>query len=142
MISMRRQQTGMYYKHTLIMLGGIIGNFSSILLVCCFSSFIFILFCIFQMFYNKHACTQTQSCPTLCKPLDHSLPLLSIVLSCQEHWKRIPFSLPGGLSDPGTQPMSPVTPALQAESLPLRHLKVPTVSMCCFFSTIRKEYIF
>ena len=36
--------------------------------------------------------------------------------STQEHWNGLPFSPPGDLPDPGIKPMSPVTPALQADS--------------------------
>ena len=39
--------------------------------------------------------------------------------SRQEYWNRLPFPIPGDLPDPGTEPESPVSPALQADSLPL-----------------------
>ena len=35
--------------------------------------------------------------------------------SRQEYWSRLPFSFPGDLLDPG---IKPVSPALQADSLP------------------------
>ena len=37
----------------------------------------------------------------------------------QEYWSGLPFSSPGDLLNPGIKPMSP---ALQADSLPLSHL--------------------
>ena len=37
--------------------------------------------------------------------------------SKQEYWSVLPFSPPGDLSDPGIKPASPVSPALQADSL-------------------------
>ena len=48
------------------------------------------------------------------------LPPLSTGFPRQEQWKGLPFPSPGGLPDPGTEPTSP---ALQADSLPLSHLK-------------------
>ena len=36
-------------------------------------------------------------------------------ISRQEHWSELPFPSPGGLPDPG---IKPVSPALQADSLP------------------------
>ena len=41
-------------------------------------------------------------------------PLLSVGFSRQEYWSGLPFSSPGDLSDPGTEPRSP---ALQADAL-------------------------
>ena len=34
----------------------------------------------------------------------------------QEYWSGLPFPPPGDLSDPGIEPMSPVSPTLQADS--------------------------
>ena len=39
-------------------------------------------------------------------------------LSRQEYWSGLPCPPPGDLPDPGIGPMSPVTPALQADSFP------------------------
>ena len=36
----------------------------------------------------------------------------------QGYWSGLPFSPPRDLSDPGIEPVSPVSPALQADSLP------------------------
>ena len=40
-------------------------------------------------------------------------------------WVAVPP--PGDLPDPGFEPVSPGTPALQADSLPLRHEGIPVV---------------
>ena len=44
----------------------------------------------------------------------HQAPL-SMGFSRQEHWSGLPFTSPGDLPDPGSEPWSP---ALQADSLP------------------------
>jgi len=36
----------------------------------------------------------------------------------QEYWSGLPFPPPVNPSDPGIEPMSPVSPALQVDSLP------------------------
>ena len=48
-----------------------------------------------------------QLCPTLCFSF--------MGFSSQEDWSGLPLPSPGDLSDPGTEPQSPV---LQADSLP------------------------
>ena len=40
----------------------------------------------------------------------------------QEYWSGLPFPPPGHLPDPG---IKPVSPALQADSLPLSHQQSP-----------------
>ena len=47
---------------------------------------------------------------------------LSMEFPSQEHWSGLPFSSPGDRPDPGIKPMSPVSPALQANSLPTEPL--------------------
>ena len=44
---------------------------------------------------------------------------LSMGFSTQEYWSRLPFSPPGHLPDPGIESTSPLSPALQADSLPV-----------------------
>ena len=62
----------------------------------------------------------TQLCLTLYSPMNCSLQVpLSVGFFQQEHWNGWPFPLPGALPDPGIEPMSPASPALQADSLPL-----------------------
>ena len=46
---------------------------------------------------------------------------LSMELSRQEYWNGLPSSPPEDLSDPGIKSMSPASPRLQADSLPLSH---------------------
>ena len=43
---------------------------------------------------------------------------LSMGFSRQEYWGGFPFPSPGDLPDPGIEPESPASPALQADSLP------------------------
>ena len=47
----------------------------------------------------------TQPCPTLCEPMDYSLPgSLSMGFSRQEYWSGLPFPSPGDLLNPGIEP--------------------------------------
>ena len=60
----------------------------------------------------------------LCDLKDSSLPGCSVhgVLQARIlEW--LPFLFPGDLFDSGVEPMSPVIPELQADSLPLSHTK-------------------
>ena len=47
----------------------------------------------------------------------HQAPL-SLEFYRQEDWSGLPFPPPGDLPDPGFKPASPVSPALQVDSLP------------------------
>ena len=60
-----------------------------------------------------------QSCPTLCDPwtVAHQGPL-SMGFSRQEYWSGLSFPSLGDLPSPAIKPMSPVSPALEADSLP------------------------
>ena len=59
-------------------------------------------------------------------PMDCSPPgSFAMEFSRQEYWNGLPFSLPGNLPDPGFEPVSPASPALQADSLLLSHLGIP-----------------
>ena len=49
----------------------------------------------------------------------HQAPL-SMGFSKEEHWSGLPLPSPGDLPDPVIKPASPVSPALQADSLPLK----------------------
>ena len=54
-----------------------------------------------------------QSCPTLCNPVDCSLPGSSVHgISRQEYWSGLPYPFPGDLPDPGIEPSSLMSPAL------------------------------
>ena len=46
-----------------------------------------------------------------------------------EYWSGLPFSPPEDLPDPGIKPTSPVSPALQADSLPTKPLGKPLVHL-------------
>ena len=50
---------------------------------------------------------------------------LSVGFSRQEYWSGSPFPPPGDLSDPGIKTASPVSPALQVDSLPLSYQGSP-----------------
>ena len=47
---------------------------------------------------------------------------LSVGFSRKEYWSGLSHPPPGDLLDPGIEPASPASPALQADSLPLSHL--------------------
>ena len=47
----------------------------------------------------------------------HHTPL-SVGIFKQGYWSRLPFPPPGDLPNPGVEPLSPASPALQADSLP------------------------
>ena len=51
---------------------------------------------------------------TLCNSLDCSPPG---IFFRQEYWSGLPFPTPGDLSNPGIEPGSPMSPALQVDSL-------------------------
>ena len=80
-----------------------------------------------------------QSCPTLCNSMDCS-PLGSSVHGIFQakilEWVTISSSR--GSSQPGIEPKSPVSPALQADSLPLSHLGSPSICLYKHKSTSRR----
>ena len=61
-------------------------------------------------------CLVTQLCPTLCDPMDYTLPGSSVhgILQAR-YWNGLPFPSPGELPNPGIEPRPP---AFQADSLP------------------------
>ena len=69
-----------------------------------------------------------QSCLTLCDPTDCNLPGSSVHgFSRQEYWSGLPYPALGNLSDPGIEPTSLTSPALQVGSLPLVPLGKPLI---------------
>ena len=60
---------------------------------------------------------------TLCNPADCSPPGSSVhgISQGQKYWSGLPFPPPADLPNPGIEPVSPVSPAWQADSLPLSH---------------------
>ena len=76
-------------------------------------------------FKNRHAAAakSLQSFPTMCDPIDGSLPGSSAHgISRQEYWSGLPYPPSGDLPNPGIKLWSPV---LQADSLPLSHQGSP-----------------
>ena len=69
-----------------------------------------------------HMCSVTHWCLALRDPMTvaHQAPL-SMGFSRQVYWSELPFPPPGGQPNPGIKPSSPVSPALQADSLPPCH---------------------
>ena len=63
-------------------------------------------------------CLVTQSCPTLCNPMDYMQPARFLCpwgFSRQEYWRGLPCPPPRDLPNPGIKPRSPT---LLADSLP------------------------
>ena len=64
----------------------------------------------------------SQLCPTLCNPMDYSLPGSSVHrISQQEYWSGLPFPSPGDLPGSGIKLDCLVSLYGQADSLPLSH---------------------
>ena len=65
----------------------------------------------------------TKLCLTLATPwtIARQAPL-SMGFPRQAYWSGLLFPSPGDLPNPGIEPASPASPALQADSLPLSHL--------------------
>ena len=77
---------------------------------------------------NGHACVLSHfSCILLFVApwaAAHQAPL-SMRFSRQEYWSGSPCPPPGDIPDLGIKPMTPASPALQVDSLPLNHPEVP-----------------
>ena len=75
---------------------------------CCspLSAFL-VLFSRKRAFIHVESVLVSQSCPTLCNPVDCSLPGSSVygVLQ-QEYWSGLPSPSPGNLPDLGIKPIS------------------------------------
>ena len=59
-----------------------------------------------------------------------SQALLATGFSRQEYWSGLLCPPPGDLPNPGMEPPSPVSPALQADALPLNHQGSPHWGVC------------
>uniref|UniRef100_A0A4W2EVQ6 Uncharacterized protein n=1 Tax=Bos indicus x Bos taurus TaxID=30522 RepID=A0A4W2EVQ6_BOBOX len=57
----------------------------------------------------------------------------------QEYWSGLPCPPPGDLPDPGTEPTSPVSSALWADSLPLSHPGSPSALLLTILPTIESK---
>ena len=66
-----------------------------------------------------------QSFLALCDPMDYRLSGSSVHGILQEYWSGLPCPPPGDLPDPGIKPASPVSPALQVDSLPAEPSEKP-----------------
>ena len=77
-----------------------------------------------------HLCLVLSRVPLFAAPwmVAHQAPL-SIGFSRQECWSGsgLPFPTPGDIPNPGMEPVSLVSPALQMDSLPLSHQGSPIV---------------
>ena len=82
----------------------------------------------------------TQSCLTVCDPMDCSPPGSSVheIFSRQGYWSVLPFPSPGDLPNPGIEPRSP---ALQADSLPTELQWKPQLAIDPLISVL-SEYLF
>ena len=72
---------------------------------------IFTLFCLVAVMSDPFETPFTITCQA---PLSMGFPR-------QEFWSGLPFPPPWYLPNPGTEHMSPVSPASQSDSLPLSH---------------------
>ena len=68
---------------------------------------------------------------------------LSVEFSRWENWRGLPFPPPEALPDPGIEPATPMSPALQADSLLLSHRGSPyslsgNVNWCCHYEEVYK----
>ena len=91
----------------------------------------------------KHACSVASvvSDSATLLTVAHQAPL-SMEFSRQEYWSRLPFPPPGNLPHLGIEPMSPVSPALQANSLPLSHQGSSLLSLAEYKTVIFKAFLF
>ena len=89
----------------------------------------FISWWTFELFPLVHA-QVLQSCPTLCDHMDHSPQLpLSMGFSRQEYQSGLSCPLPGDFPNPGIEPVFPISPAVQAESLPAEPPRKPSFTL-------------
>ena len=97
---------------------------------CLWTNEWFDVLCLFPPVLPSIPSLGAQSCPTLCNSLDYRPSCSSahgngghhVPLSQQEYWSGLLFPSPRDLPDPGVEPESPVSPALQVDSLPLSFL--------------------
>ena len=77
--------------------------------------------------------TRVLSHVPLCDPMVCSPPGFSVHgIFLEEYWSVV-ISSAGNLPDPGIKPASPVSAALQADSLPLRHQRTLSPRFCVWF---------
>ena len=73
-------------------------------------------------------CSVAKLCLTLATPWTIACQAsLSMGFSRQEPWSGLPFPPSGGFLDPGIKLISPLSPALQTDSLLLSHWENPAI---------------
>ena len=65
-----------------------------------------------EKWYESERKVKMKSRLTLCNPVDCSPPGASVLDSWQKYWSRLPFPIPGDLTNPGIRSVSLVSPAL------------------------------
>ena len=88
-----------------------------------------LLYIINQLLFS---CLVVSSCFATSSTAAHQAPP-SMGSSRQEHWSGVPFPPPGDLSHPGTELVSPVSPALQWTLDLLSHWESPNNYKHCDF---------
>ena len=73
--------------------------------------------CVYSVYVSVQSLSRVQLFATLWTAACQAP--LSTGFSRQEYWSGLPCPSPGDLPNPGIKPMPPVSPALQADSLPL-----------------------
>ena len=88
-----------------------------------------------------HACPVTSVVSDSVTPwtVAHQDPL-SMGFSRQDYWSELPHPPPGNLPDPGMKPTYLMSPALQADSLPLSHRGSPTKSTATCYNKIDESH--
>ena len=79
---------------------------------------------------NRSVSEVAQLCPTLCDPMDCSLPGSSMGFSRQEYWSGLPFPSPGDLPNPGIKLVSWISssPSLLSRFKYAHHLQFKWLS--------------
>ena len=93
---------------------------------------------------HKSESEVAQLCPTLCDPMDCSLPGLSVYgVFRQEYQSGLPFPSPGDLPNPGIKPRYPT---LQADALPSEppgkpHITITRNEFSIYVSQINNKFL-
>ena len=83
--------------------------------------------CVFVFYILVLSCVQLFMTPwTVARPAPLSMGFLK-----EKYWSGLPFPPPGDLPNPGIKPTFPVSPALQADSLPAKPSAKPSISSYC-----------
>ena len=79
--------------------------------------------------------------PTLCGPIDFSSSGSSVPgILQEEYWSGSPYSSPEDLPNPGNKSGTPEPPALQADSLALRHQESTLCSLHDYLKPVRSPF--